>query len=78
MKLNNDTIASLTKHDMKHLFDMYARQNGYLETPPNIMDFITNPYYLGDSFNEGKVIFDFWKKQLIDIYPTPFYETNKY
>ena len=78
MKLNNETIASLTSHDLKHLFDMYARQNGYVETPPNIIEFITNPYYLGDSFNEGKAIFGFWRKELIDIYPTPFYETNKY
>jgi hypothetical protein len=80
MKYNIDqeVASKLSGVDKKHLFDLYARNNGYIETPPTISEFITNTYYLGESLNKGDAVFDFWKKQLIDIYPTPFFETNKY
>jgi len=77
-KIDSDVAGNLTSSDLNHLFDLYARNNGYIETPPTISDFITNDYYLGASLNQGDAVFPYWKKQLIDIFPTPFFETNKY
>jgi len=78
MKLNNDELTSLDNVDLKHLYDLYAKSNGYTETPPTIDEFISDPYYLGDSLNNGDAVFPYWKDILINIYPTPFYETNRY
>lgn len=78
MNLNTNELNDLTEHDLKHLYDMYARSNGYNETPPTIDQFISDPYYLGDSLHFGKAVFPYWRERLVEIYPTPFYETNKY
>lgn len=78
IKLDDGEVSKLTKMDRNHLYDLYARSNSYIETPPTITEFITNEYYLGGSLDQGASVFPFWKEKLIDIYPTPFYETNKY
>ncbi len=78
MDINENELHDLTDHDIDHLYAMYSRTNGYSEIPPTIDKFISDPYYLGDSLNFGKAVFPYWRDQLVDIYPTPFYETNKY
>jgi len=78
LKLDKDRIESLDGRDMNYLFDLYAKNNSYIETPPTISEFISNDYYLGGSLDGGKAVFPFWKERLVDIFPTPFYETNKY
>lgn len=78
MELNNEQLKDMTDYDIKHLYDLIARQNNYSETPPTIEEFISDPYYLGDSLNFGNAVFPYWKDVLVDIFPTPFYETNKY
>ena len=77
-ELNDNEVRNLNPHNRKHLYDLFARSNGYSETPPTIHQFITDEYFLGSSLNGGDAVFPFWKEQLVDIYPTPFYETNKY
>ena len=77
-KLNDTEVSNLSKQNINHLYDLYARSNGYMETPPSIPEFITNEYYLGGSLDTGSAVFPFWKNQLVDIYPTPFYDHNKY
>jgi len=74
----NENMTELTDYDLKHLYDLYARTNGYTETPPTIEEFISDPYFLGDSLNFGEAVFPYWREILVDVYPTPFYETNKY
>ena len=76
--LDDKGVKNITTRDRKHLYDLYAKGNGYVETPPTIQEFISDEYYLGASLNGGDSVFPFWKQQLVDIYPTPFYETNKY
>jgi len=76
--LNDDAVSDLKKGELNHLYDLMARSGGYIETPPTISEFISNDYYLGASLNGGGSVFPFWREQLLDIYPTPFYETNKY
>ena len=78
MNLNTEEVSALDLHDLKHLYDLFAKTNGYNETPPTIDEFISDPYYLGDSLNFGQAVFPYWKNILVDIYPTPFFETNKY
>ncbi len=76
--LNGNELNNLTSNDIKSLYDLYARTESYIETPPTITEFISDNYYLGSSLEGGESIFPFWKDKLIDIYPTPFYESNKY
>jgi len=71
-------IKNLSEYETKKIFDTFAKFNEYIETPPTITEFISNDYYLGKSLNNGKVIFPFWKKKLVQIFPTPFFESNKY
>jgi len=46
----------------------------YEKTPPTIMEFLSDPYYLGDETQGGERIFPYWKAKLQEIYTTPFYE----
>ncbi|MCK5536285.1 MAG: hypothetical protein KAI79_05620, partial [Bacteroidales bacterium] len=78
MKLNVEELKQLTKTDMKQIYDLFARGNGYSETPPTISEFLNDDYYLGGSLAGGDAIFPYWKTVLTNLYPTPFYETNKY
>lgn len=78
MDLNVDELKSLTKNDLDNLYDLYARSNGYSETPPTISEFLSDEYYLGSSLNFGDAIFPYWKTVLTNLYPTPFYESNRY
>ena len=71
-------IESMTSDDLKKIYGMYAAETGYLETPPSIMDFINNDYYIGGATGGGTTIYPYWKEILRDIYPTPFFEHNKY
>lgn len=67
---------SVTKDELKVLYNKYAQQNGYNETPPDILTFISDDYYLGKSFNGGKALYPYWKRKLINVYPSPFPEHN--
>jgi len=67
----------ISKEELKLIYNKYANQNGYMETPPDIMTFISDDYYLGKSFNGGKALYPYWKKRLIELYPTPFPEHNR-
>jgi len=78
VKLEEKEINRLTKNDRNHLYGLYAKTNSYTQTPPTITEFITNEYYLGNSLDKNSSVFPFWKEKLIDIYPTPFFETNRY
>jgi hypothetical protein len=70
-------MAKLTMEELKKIYNLYAKKNGYTETPTDILNFISDPYYLGDALDGGRVIFPFWKEKLVEIFPTPFYENNK-
>jgi len=76
--LDDKGVKEINPHSRKHLYELYAKGSGYIEVPPTIYDFISDDYYLGGSLNHGDSVFPFWKQQLVDIFPTPFYETNKY
>ena len=64
--------------ELKRLFRVFAKNNGYSETPPDIYEFISDPYFIGNSTHNGSAVYPYWKDKLSDIYPTPFFEHNKY
>lgn len=68
-------MKKISKNELKKLYDAYAKEKGYEETPPTITDFINDDYYLGESFRNA--LYPFWKKKLVDVCPTPFPEHNK-
>ena len=76
--INENVLADLSTHDLKELYSLFSRTNGYTEVPPTISEFISSEYYIGESLDFGANVFPFWKEQLVDIYPTPFYVSNKY
>ena len=63
------------KNEEKLFYDKVAKKlETYEIAPPSIMEFLTNPYYLGEETDRGKRVFPYWKAKLQEIYPTPFYE----
>lgn len=70
-------MSSLNKYEIKKLFDTYARQHGYSEVPPTIEEFLTESYYIGNSYDFGSKVYPYWKNALVDLFPTPFLENNK-
>lgn len=40
---------------------------------PTIMEFLSDPYYLGNMTDNGNGIYPYWKKALQDIFPDPLY-----
>ena len=67
----------INKEEIKKIFNSYALKHGYSEPPPSIIEFISNDYYLGKSFNNGKTIYKYWLETLVKMFPTPFPELNK-
>lgn len=76
--LNQGAIKDLSGADLNHLYNLFSKNNGYTQNPPTISEFISNDYYLGQSLDSGNSVFPYWKQKLVEIYPTPFFETNKY
>jgi len=70
-------MNNISKEELRLIYNKYAQKNGYMETPPDILTFVSDDYYLGKSFNGGKALYPYWKKKLIELYPTPFPEHNK-
>lgn len=51
-----------------------AKVLGYKKMPPDIIEFIENPFYLGKSIE----VFPFWKEKLREIYPTPIHTATPF
>jgi hypothetical protein len=59
----------------KKFYDQVAKKlKKYEKAPPTVMEFLSNPYYLGEETQGGERIFPYWKVKLQELYPTPFYE----
>ena len=69
--------SNISYEEIKKLYQQYAMKNGYKETPPDIITFLTDDYYLGKVTNNGKGVYKYWLDLLIKIFPTPFPELNK-
>ena len=49
-----------------------AKMLGYKKMPVDIETFIEDPFYLGNSFGDGK-LFPYWKQKLKEVFPTPIH-----
>lgn len=61
--------SKLTEQDKLLVF---CKLHGYDRVPPTVEQLYTDLYYLGGTefFDEGKVIYDFWKESFPTIFPT--------
>lgn len=55
----------------KKLEDNLALLSGYKEPVPDIITFVTDPYYLGKTIGES--LYPIWKEALIKVFPSPYY-----
>jgi len=70
----------INRYGQKEVMESLARMSGYDVVPPTIMEFMTDPYYLGESLvdDEGKLsIYPIWQDALKKIYPNQFYSPYK-
>lgn len=51
-----------------------AQVLGYKRMPPDIDEFLDDPYYLGKSVE----VYPFWREKLREIYPTPIHTSTPY
>lgn len=63
--INVNLIQNLSKEDKVKL---EAHLLGYQKLPPTIEEFVTSPYYLGNTYGQGK-LYSYWIPILKDIFP---------
>jgi len=78
----NATLEVINKsHELRQLQESMSLEDqikvaakilGYKRMPPDIATFIEDPYYLGNTYSNGR-LFPFWKKRLKEIYPSPIH-----
>lgn len=64
----------ITRKDASPDLLALAKVLGYKKMPPDIIEFIEDPFYLGKSVE----VFPFWKEKLKEIYPTPIHTSTPY
>ena len=76
MKVNQkNQMNNLKLKSEKKFYEQIAKKlKKYESAPPTIIEFLTNPYYLGEETQNGERVFPYWKTKLQELYPTPFYE----
>src|ERR1035437_10071551 len=65
---------SKSQYDQYQTYRQWLSNQIYTSTPVDILTFISDPQYLGNSFDGGKTLFPCWKPGLRDI----FYNDEKY
>lgn len=67
---NNLDLELLDGLTPEKLLEIEAQMLGYEKIPPTIEEFIESPYYLGNTYGNGK-LYEYWKPILKDIFPDP-------
>ena len=62
-----------SKLSTKELYTLTAKAEGYEAVPVDIDTFLNDPYYLGQTYDEGKAVYPYWRDALHKIYPNPLY-----
>lgn len=68
---NQDTASYagiLSELNDKDRLELEAQLLGFIKLPPTIREFVTDPYYLGNTYGNGK-LYAYWLPVLEDIFP---------
>lgn len=57
---------------------IFCKLNGWNHKPADIIRFVSDDYFLGNSTNHGDGVYDYWKKTLQEIYPDPIHNPYPY
>lgn len=70
MATSTTDYSKLSTHE---LYEMTAKAEGYESVPVDIDTFLNDPYYLGQTYDNGKAVYSYWREALHKIYPNPLY-----
>lgn len=62
-----------SKLSTRELYELTAKAEGYESVPVDIDTFLNDPYYLGQTYDNGKGVYEYWREALHRIYPNPLY-----
>lgn len=62
-----------SKLSTRELYELTAKAEGYESVPVDIDTFLNDPYYLGQTYDNGKAVYEYWREALHRIYPNPLY-----
>ncbi len=62
-----------SKLSTRELYELTAKAEGYESVPVDIDTFLNDPYYLGQTYDEGRAVYPYWREALHKIYPNPLY-----
>ena len=62
-----------SKLSTRELYELTAKAEGYESVPVDIDTFLNDPYYLGQTYDNGKGVYEYWRDALHRIYPNPLY-----
>lgn len=62
-----------SKLSTRELYELTAKAEGYESVPVDIDTFLNDPYYLGQTYDNGKAVYSYWRDALHKIYPNPLY-----
>lgn len=62
-----------SKLSTKELYELTAKAEGYESVPVDIDTFLNDPHYLGQTYDEGKAVYPYWRDALHQVFPNPLY-----
>lgn len=68
-----ETLIDYSKLSTRELYELTAKAEGYESVPVDIDTFLNDPYYLGQTYDNGKAVYSYWREALHKIYPNPLY-----
>lgn len=67
------STADYSKLSTRELYELTAKAEGYESVPVDIDTFLNDPYYLGQTYDNGSAVYSYWREALHKIYPNPLY-----
>lgn len=67
------STTDYSKLSTRELYELTAKAEGYESVPVDIDTFLNDPYYLGQTYDNGKGVYEYWREALHRIYPNPLY-----
>lgn len=71
--MSDSQKTDYSKLSTRELYELTAKAEGYESVPVDIDTFLNDPYYLGQTYDEGRAVYPYWREALHKIYPNPLY-----